>query len=98
MFKAFVQCLLRLYFFSVCRSYGAIVGIAIGCLAGIAVLIALIVVCCNVMNKNRGMTGRVVYPGDPAGGVTVVNTHQHGMHQIDLLAPISIKRERENKP
>ncbi|XP_062607278.1 cysteine and tyrosine-rich protein 1-like isoform X2 [Saccostrea cucullata] len=69
------------YSYRYCCGYslsgGAIAGVVIGCLIGFAVLIALVVVCCNIMNKNRGTAGRVVYPNDGSNNVTVVNSsHQ----------------------
>nr|XP_022300343.1 protein shisa-4-like [Crassostrea virginica] len=51
---------------------GALAGIIIGTLIGVACLIMFIIFCCKAMNKNRGSTGRVVYPNN-GGNVAIVN-------------------------
>lgn len=60
-----------------CRSSGSIAGIVVGCIIGIVCLGVFIVVCCKMMNKNRGATGRVVYPNNGNGNVTILNTQNH---------------------
>lgn len=60
-----------------CRSSGSIAGIVIGCIIGIVCLGVFIVVCCKMMNKNRGATGRVVYPNNGNGNVTILNSQNH---------------------
>ena len=55
-----------------CRNGGALAGIIIGTLIGVACLILFIIFCCKAMNKNRGSTGRVVYPNN-GGNVAIVN-------------------------
>lgn len=56
-----------------CRSLGFIVGIVIGCIIGIVCLGVFIVVCCKMMNKNRGVIGRVVYFNNGNGNVIILN-------------------------
>lgn len=60
-----------------CRSSGSIAGIVVGCIIGIVCLGVFIVVCCKMMNKNRGATGRVVYPNNVNGNVTILNSQNH---------------------
>ncbi|XP_061195548.1 uncharacterized protein LOC133203777 [Saccostrea echinata] len=60
-------------------TYGEMVGIAIGSLAGFVLLVVLIVVCCKVMNKNNGMKGRVIFPDNSTDGVAIVNSQQQGL-------------------
>lgn len=55
-----------------CRNGGALAGIIIGTLIGVACLILFIIFCCKAMNKNRGSSGRVVYPNN-GGNVAIVN-------------------------
>ncbi|XP_048741062.2 protein shisa-4-like [Ostrea edulis] len=67
---------------------GQVIGIGVGCLIGIVITIIVIVVCCNLMNKNRGRTGRVVYPNNGSGNVTVVNS-SHQSHPTGFTgAPV----------
>ena len=74
-----------------CRGAGALAGIIIGTLIGVACLILFIIFCCKAMNKNRGSTGRVVYPNN-GGNVAIVNnttqstTGKHGHLWLDKFS------------
>lgn len=61
-------------------SSGSIAGIVIGCIIGIVCLGVFIVVCCKMMNKNRGATGRVVYPNNGNANVTILNSQNHPVY------------------